>query len=158
MLQKPTSRSKAKVNCKYLAERLEKWKSCDINSLMKEAREIRKRVTKEVAMKTTSRNRRCCQLMLHGKVSKAMALINQEDKINGVHELTESVLSTLKAKHPKSKPAPSEAVLPEIDTDVQPVIYEGIDATAIQKAKKILMDLEDRRRSMETYIMLQSIW
>ena len=40
MLQKPSSKSKARDNAKYLLDRLEKWKNGDIKSLMDEARVI----------------------------------------------------------------------------------------------------------------------
>ena len=44
MTQKPSRNSRAKDNSRYLEMRLDKWRDQDIDSLMKECREIQKRL------------------------------------------------------------------------------------------------------------------
>ncbi len=57
MLQRPGPKSKPKDNSRYLLKRLEQWQIGDLDSLMKEGREIQKRI-KDKINKTAEDNRK----------------------------------------------------------------------------------------------------
>ena len=134
MLQKPAFRSKARDNSKYLSSRLEMWKVGDLNGLMSQSREIQKRVQNELKSRNTNRAKRFSQLMLLGKVAQATRLINNEDAIIGVHQITPSIIKTLQDKHPKCSRRSGQAFTPPVP--VESVIFEQIDGKTIQDAAK----------------------
>ena len=134
MLQKPALRSKARDNSKYLSSRLEMWKAGDLNGLMSQSREIQKRVQKELTSRNTNRTKRFSQLMLQGKVTQATRLINNEDAIVGVHQITPNIIKTLQDKHPKCTRRSGQALTPLVP--VESVIFEQIDGKTIQDAAK----------------------
>ena len=87
MLQKPSPKSKAKENLKYLQKRLKFWKQGDIKSLLAENREIQSKLKTTQKKKQESREKAFVRHMLLGKVSKAMNFINNEDSTRGVHPI-----------------------------------------------------------------------
>ena len=96
MLQKPCSKSKARDHVKYLASRLEKWKSGDLPGLLAEAREIPKRLTsRKQQLKEESSRKAFCRLMLLGKIKQAMKFIDSDSNITGVHRPTEQIQQIL---------------------------------------------------------------
>ena len=68
MLQKPSSKSKARDNAKYLLDRLEKWKNGDIKSLMDEARVIQDKLKRRKQSEKSSIQKGFSRLMMVGKV------------------------------------------------------------------------------------------
>ena len=86
MLQKPSAKSKPKDHTKYLTSRLERWTKGDLVSLMKETKEIQKRMTSSLTKKEESRERAFLRLMMFGKVGQAAKFINNNDAIKGVHQ------------------------------------------------------------------------
>ena len=134
LLQKPALRSKARANSTYLSARLDLWKAGDFNGLIAQSREIQKRAQKAAATRTTNKVKLFSQLMFMGKVSQATRLINNEDSIVGVHQVTPNIIKTLQDKHPKCVPRSGPAQTPAVS--VQPVIFEEIDGQSIQDAAK----------------------
>ena len=75
LLQKPSPKSKAKENAKYLQKRLLWWSQGDLKSLMAENRVIQQKLQKRTKHMQESKQKSFCRLMLLGKVSKAMNFI-----------------------------------------------------------------------------------
>ena len=138
MLQKPNPKSKAKENIQYLDKRLKWWKNGDLTSLLTENRVIQQRLKKKLQKREENKQRSFCNLMLAGKVSKAMAFINNDDITLGVHPFSDEVKEHLEKKHPVGKAADPEILLPDNGVAPQPVIYEDIDADLVYKAAKKL--------------------
>ena len=134
VMQKPSSKSKAKDNAKYLENRLKLWTEGKINSLLAEGREIQKRLTAALKKKQESKEKAFCRLMLVGKVGPAMKFINNEDAIIGVHPLNDEIKKLLEEKHPKGRDVDEGILLPHTTPDPLPVIYEEIDAEKVFKA------------------------
>jgi hypothetical protein len=134
VLQKPSRRSKARDNAKYLEKRLQLWHDGKIEDLLAEGREIQKRLEEHIQKKKENKTQAFCRLMLHGKVGQAMKYINNEDVTKGVHTLNETIKELLQEKHPKAREAAAEILLPESAPTPHPVIYEEIDATKVHTA------------------------
>jgi hypothetical protein len=134
MLQKPSRRSKAKINSKYLAERLEMWSKGDILGLMDQARLLQKKHQKVLEQSKAAKQKLFVQYMMVGKLAQAARLIDNDSDVSGVHEVTENIIRTLQVKHPNpidpnirnTPPTPS----------VQSVIFEEIDGEMICNAAK----------------------
>ena len=136
MLQKPSPKSKAKENSKFLQKRLGWWASGDLSSLLAENRVIQQNLKKKLEIKQKFKQRAFCQLMLLGKVSKAMNHIDHDDITLGVHQITDEIKELLEEKHPAGSDAKPEVLLPLTADPPQPVIFEMIDAESVQKAAK----------------------
>ena len=77
LLQKPSSNSKAKQHAEALERRLNQWRTGEIDSIMREVRMIQSRFkssTRNNQTETTSK--RFAKLMMEGKVSAAMKLLD----------------------------------------------------------------------------------
>ena len=137
MLQKPHARSKARDHTKYLKQRLEWWSNGELKSLLKEGGAIQKKLMKKKQPQLNSKTRKFAEMIMQGKISAALRLVNSEENIGGVHQATEDIIELLRAKHPPPEPLSPEAVIrgdrPEVP---DPVIYEHIDGVAIHKAAK----------------------
>ena len=72
MLQKPSSRSKAANNAKYLKDRLQMWGDGEVNKLMSQCREIQNNLKKSKNQTADQRFKAFCRFMFEGKVAKAM--------------------------------------------------------------------------------------
>ena len=136
MLQKPSAKSKGKDHTRYLNKRLEIWKKGKLIELMSECRVIQNRMKQTKERQTTSNNRGFTRLMLLGKVKQALKLINEENDIAGLHDITEDIREVLQSKHPNGESVKEEAILPDLNQTVEPVIYEEINAEVIKKAAK----------------------
>ena len=91
MLQKPSAKSKAKEHSKYLTNRLKLWYEGNIKSIMRENREIQKKLRQGQEKKKENKKAAFNHLMLLGKVGQAMKFINSEDDTRGVHSLTDEI-------------------------------------------------------------------
>ena len=92
MLQKPSQRSKAKENSKYLASRLLNWQQGNLGAILSECREIQKKVRKLNSSKDFNLSfsfsnslflnlrKIFCQRMLEGKIGQATRLIDNENR------------------------------------------------------------------------------
>ena len=88
MLQKPSSKSKAKDHSKYLEKRLKLWNDGDLDSILAENREIQKKLKTSQDKKKETKERAYCRLMLQAKVSQAMKFVDSENETRGVHNYT----------------------------------------------------------------------
>ena len=92
LLQKPSAKSKAKDHSNSLIRRIELWKNGDIGQLLKETRNIKKKLVsskKARSMKDTSRI--FAKLVMEGKLSAALKFLDTESS-SGVLKLSDSVL------------------------------------------------------------------
>ena len=134
MLQRPSKKSKAKDNAKYLASRLQLWRNGNLEALCKEGNEIQLKLQQTIQKKKENKDKAFCRLMLLGKVGPAMKFIDNEDPTVGVHPITAEIKTLLEEKHPKGEEACAEVLLPETAVDPHPVVFEEIDAEKVQKA------------------------
>ena len=134
MLQKPSYKSKARDNAKYLLDRLEKWKDGDLISLMDESRVIQEKLKRRKKSEDSSQQKGFSRLMMVGKVGQAMKLINNEDSVVGVHTLNREIKSLLQEKHPKAETPPADILLPITAPQAQSVIFAEISAELVEKA------------------------
>ncbi len=136
MLQKPSPKSKAKENAKFLLKRLNWWFLGDLKSLLAENRVIQQRLQKKTKKMQESKQKAFCRLMLLGKVSKAMNFINNDDVTLGVHLINNEVKQILQEKHPVGRPVDQDYLLPDNGETPQPVIFEEIDGDSVYRAAK----------------------
>ena len=136
MTQKPSPKSKAKDNAKFLTARLQKWKDQKINCLLKEAREIQRRLQKQRDAKDQSNEKAFVKLMLAGKVAQAMKHIDANSVTKGVHEVTEPVLTKLKEKHPSGNRATEDSLLEITAEPPEVIVFENISADLVQRVTK----------------------
>ena len=87
-------------------------------------------------MKEESVTRGFTSLMMEGKVKQALRLVDSDNVITGVHEMSEEIKGALQAKHPEGKEASPEVLAGEDIPRVEGVIFEEIDAKAILDAAK----------------------
>ena len=133
MLQKSHAKSKPKENSVYLQKRLNLWSQGDLVGLMKESREIQKRIQAKSKKDKESNHKAFCRLMMNGKISQALKFVNNEDNAtSGVHDLNNEVISILEDKHPQPGTVQDEALLDTSKIEQpQGVIFESITAEAI---------------------------
>ena len=134
MLQKPSSRSKAKEHSVCLAKRLELWKQGDIDSLMVEGRTIQNHISSSHPKSFTANNeaRTFANLVKEGKLKAAQRLLSNDDNGKPM-ALTEEVKHCLEKKHPARHPPSPEAVIPEQENEFrsQAIIFDQIDGKLI---------------------------
>ena len=142
MLQKPSARSKPREHSKYLGERLRKWNDGEIINLLKECKEIQKRMSKKFKQQKKqkeAKDRLFMRNMMHGKIGQAAKFVNNEDEVTGVHNLTSEIKEILLQKHPEAGEMHPDTILLSInDENPEPVIFEEIDALLVQKIAKKL--------------------
>ena len=132
MLQRPSVKSKASDNARYLRERLTHWENGEICKLVSQGKEIQDRLVKTFKKNSADNRKAFCRLMFEGKVSKALRFIdNDEDATTGALPCSPEVLESLKEKHPDSRGADPEVLIPVSADPPDPVIFEGIDSDAI---------------------------
>ena len=74
--------------------------------------------------------------MMEGKIKQAVKLVDSDNNITGVHEMTDDVRESLQAKHPDAADADARFLLDGDVPHVEAVIFEEISAKAIQAAAK----------------------
>ena len=102
---------------------------------MSEGTEIQKRLTSSKKREEAAA-RGFTRLMMEGRVRDALKLVNADTDVCGVHSMTDTVRQTLQDKHPAAEPAQAEALNNEEVPRVEAVVFEGIDANAVQQAAK----------------------
>ena len=138
MLQKPSSKSKARDHVKYLEKRLRYWQAGDLNSLLTENRVIQKKLKQKQDKKKESKEKAFSRLMALGKLSQAAKFIDTENETRGVHSLSDEIKQLLLKKHPKGRAASEDILLQHTAQEPEPVIFEEIDGLSVQKAAKHL--------------------
>ena len=133
LLQKPSARSKARENNKYLISRLQKWDVGDIEGLLSECRMIQSRLQKINVTKDFDEKKAFCRRMLQGKVKEATRLIDNE-KRTGILPINDDTIKQLREKHPPATKRDGPEKHPTID--IEPVLFEEIDGEAIKAAAK----------------------
>ena len=137
MLQKPSPRSKAANNAKYLKDRLQMWEKGEIDKLMSQCREIQNNLKKSKNQTADQRYKAFCRFMFEGKVAKAMRFIDHdEESANGALACTPEVLEKLKEKHPHSRKTHPSALLSITSPAPESVIFEEIDTELIMKSAR----------------------
>ena len=137
LLQKTHAKAKTKENSEALARRLAIWKEGDFDKLMKEAREIQKRLPCIQPSKSDEKNKPVTLFtkhMLKGNISAAIRVL-EDMASSGVLKPTESVIDTLKSLHPNANEDVDECILSQKQPDViDPVLFESINGTMIRDA------------------------
>ena len=137
MLQKPSKRSKARDNAKYLSKRLNLWHGGKLNQIMQELREIQKRIKIKVDKNIDEKKKAFCRFMLQGKVAKAVQFIdNGEGATQGVLPATKDNITKLQQKHPAAGPLNKEHVVLHTSDPVEAVVFEEIDADLITRTAR----------------------
>ena len=136
MLQKPGPRSKTHDHNRYLVKRLQLWKDGKIEELLLEAEEIQRRMLKSKKRKKEGLVRGFTRLMFDGKVRQALKLIDADNEVTGVHEMSNHVLNTLQEKHPEAVEPDASVWMAGDVPQVQNVIFEAIDGEAVQSAAR----------------------
>ena len=114
MLQKPSSKSKAKEHNSCLERCLNTWLDGDLDNLLFEGRTLQQRITKSALEDNSKRQKRHARsfanLMFEGKTKAAICLLTAESK-RGVLRLCDevdgkrTVRDVLIEKHPPGQPA-----------------------------------------------------
>ena len=134
LLQKPSKESKAKDHSKALERRLTLWQNGDIDELLDEAEAIQHSLPELNTLKSIGDiSKKFANCMRKGNVNGALKLLTSNMK-NGILPLNDSTLNMLKQKHPQSKPASDQILLPDIPKAVHPIIFESITVDTIRKA------------------------
>jgi len=134
MLQKPSSKSKARDHVTYLTKRLVKWKNGELDDLMMECRSIQKALVQQQKISEESRKKSFCRLMLLGKVKQATKFVDSSNDTLGVHSLTANIKQVLGEKHPPAVKADPVVLHPHSTPPPQEVIFERIDAETVKRA------------------------
>ena len=134
LLQKPSRSSKSSDHVKYLSKRLTLWKDGDLVTILGEARAIQKRFCKLQPKKDPDHARKVfVRLMLEGKVSSALRWLDSQCS-RGSLEFNDSILQSLRSKHPPGQAPLSSDLLRGPLKKVESVLFDQIDAHAIYKA------------------------
>ena len=134
LLQKPSSKSKAKQHTEALERRLNQWRAGQIDSIMREVRMIQSRFKSSTGSKQSeTTSKRFAKLMTEGKVSAAMKLLDNTSS-SGVLTLTEEVMEELRQKHPEAADAKEGTLLHGPLFPVPECFFEPIDEQTIMKA------------------------
>jgi hypothetical protein len=133
LLQKPFAKSKTKDHVKALAGRLIDWKEGNLDKLLEEVWAIQNHLKKRKRMEPEELGRVFAGLVFQGKVNAALRLLDQQGP-RGPQELTDEVISTLRALHPKETD-PNPAILQDGPLPkVCDAIFGGITAQSIKQA------------------------
>ena len=133
ILQKPSKNSKAKDHKQHLERRMQMWRGGLIKSLIREGKEIQKRIKSSKRTSNQNLTRSFTNLILQGKVSAACKLINRDE--GGPLDVNDQVMEILKQKHPEAKPARAGAIVEnQSPRFVEPIAFESIDGQMIFKA------------------------
>ncbi len=98
LLQKPSKKSKAKEHSQCLARRLDLWDNGKLSSLLREVKEIQRRLTLRKQKNKDSSDKVFARLMLQGKVSAALRWIGTSK--SSVRNVDTQTLDLLRTLHP----------------------------------------------------------
>ena len=136
LLQKPSRTSKAKDHLQKLVDRLNLWKKGEISDLLRECRDIQKKVQSSKRRSSEDSARIFSKLMMQGKINAALKFLSS-DADNGVLELTDETMNSLAEKHPEPSSITEDALLHgPIDKTLTSHFY-SIDEEMIAKAARL---------------------
>ena len=133
LLQRTSKGVKARVNKDHLQRRLDMWDEKKIEDLVKEGKIVQSRFNVdnngrvEEDMVKSFRN-----LMINGKVNAALRLLDKSSN-KGILPMNRETIEQLHEKHPKGKPLYEELIMEGPINEVNPVIFDTIDADLVQK-------------------------
>ena len=135
MLQKPTRKSTSKQHSEYLTKRLTLWLDGNFEELLKEGRQIQKKLKQNERKDETPEKiaKNFAKLMLQGKVHAALRILDKQESL-GVATLNEETIKTLKNLHPNAKSATEEVLMSGELPYCDPVVFTNIDESSIAKA------------------------
>ena len=134
LLQKPRKDSKAKDHIKALERRSKLWTDGILAELLKEGESIQSSFKHvNVAQTITQLSKKFVEQMQKGDFDSAIKLITNNMQI-GILPHTDTTLTLLKQKHPKSAPTTEEVLLPNQTKSIHRIKYENINADAVRKA------------------------
>ena len=135
LLQKPSSKSKAKEHSACLDVWLSTWLDGNLNDLLLEGRTIQQHIPKSQPEDSQKRLARSfANLMFEGKTKAAIRLLTEEAKSGLLHlsdqvDTNRTVRDVLIDKHPSGHPAHPESLIEDDPPGVHPVLFESIDAS-----------------------------
>ncbi len=130
LLQKPSSKSKASQHTEHLKRRIEIWKAGKLCELLRECKEIQRRLIASKNHEPPNADRVFARLMLQGKVSAALRWIGSSR--TSVRECNEDTLAILKSLHPNSHEMNTIAALQGPELPTESVVFDEIDGDSIQ--------------------------
>ena len=134
LLQKPSKDSKVKDHNRALERRLKLWTDGQLAELLKEGETIQSSLKQVNAPKVIAQHsKKLVEQMEKGNVDSAIKLITTNMQ-NGILPLTDTTLTLLKQKHPRSAPTTEEVLLPDQPESIHRIKYENISADAVRKA------------------------
>ena len=134
LLQKPSRNSKSKDHLEALERRLHLWKEGELTELLIEGETIQKSLSDSKRTTTIAElSKQFKNYMKKGNVNPALKLLtsNMKDRIL---PLNIQALNSLKEKHPESKDASIDILLPDISHRAHPIKFAGIDKEMVKKA------------------------
>jgi hypothetical protein len=136
LLQKPSAKSKAKQHQECLQRRLACWRSGDIPKLMQEVRKIQSAFKKSGGKqrKPEDTARTFAKLIMEGKISAAIKLLEQDGSSGGLLKLTDEVMEKLKEKHPEPADVEEHSLHAGPVHQVPDALFESIDEQTVLKA------------------------
>ena len=134
LLQKPSSKSKAKEHSASLTRRLMQWKNGDIHDLLNEVRYIQRKLPSSSRKRSSEDVARIfSRLVMEGKLSAALKVLDEESS-NRVLQCTKEVLNELKLKHPTAAEIEDNSLLSGPVQNIPSCFFDGIDEHAIFNA------------------------
>ena len=145
LLQKPSRTSKAHDHIQCLQRRLKTWRAGAIDDLVQEGKIIQSRLSTCRPTASTEQQvaRAFAKLMFEGKTKAAIRLLSTQPNSSilplnlslGTGSDSETVLETLRGKHPEGQAVQLESIIQSPDPPCShPVIFESIDANSIRTA------------------------
>ena len=139
LLQKPSKKSKTRDHKKHLKRRLELWRQGNLSDLVRECKQIQKRLHKKRDIGENQLNKVFSKLMLQGKVSAAMKWITTNVSSSGAPlDINEDVLAELRKKHPDPQPAADNTLIQGPQVPEDPTYFDQITDESIYIAAKNL--------------------
>lgn len=132
LLQKPSGSSKTADHRKLLEERLECWESGKLDELIKDGLTIQRKLLQS-SRKQPSVSQLFVRHMLNGKLNAATRLLETEGS-GGILPLSNTVIETLKEKHPPAAPATKNSLLHGPVEEVPPSYFDDINEQKIARA------------------------
>ena len=139
ILQKPSSKSKAKEHKDHVTRRLALWTEGRFDALLKEGQDIQK----PLAARTTTQSQSTCDerfitKMRSGQTSEATGWLDSTRHTLGPKKCTKEVIQDLEEKHPASCPMSSQAAFHGPSQMHNPVTFESITGDTIYKCARDL--------------------
>ena len=133
LCQRTHEKSRTVEDRKALERRMQLWEKGEVQSLLKEAETLQKRVKKNVGRKKDDdKSKKFASLMKQGKVAKAGRELSSDSTV-GTLPLNEDTIRELKKKHPEAREAPEGTKFNGEYNPPDPVIFERITGERICK-------------------------